>query len=70
MSVVGRTYLERGKPVVVLTQWAHSTGDPAANIRWVKPPARTGPRNVRIRRSDGTTVMRPFRGLRRTAGDA
>ncbi len=66
MSVVGRTYLERGEPVVVVTQWAHSIGDPttAGTVLWVRPPARTGPRNVRIRRSDGTTVVRGFRGLR------
>ncbi|MGH3923011.1 MAG: hypothetical protein ACRDTT_09120 [Pseudonocardiaceae bacterium] len=50
MSVVGRTYVERGRPVVVLTAWG-----PGA-----------GPRNVRIRRQDGTVVVRrPFRGLRR-----
>lgn len=47
--IVGRTYLERGRPVVVLVQWGPGGG----------------PRNVRIRRQDGTTVVRPFRGLRR-----
>ena len=30
-------------------------------IRWAGP----GPRNVAIRRADGTIVVRPFRGLRR-----
>ncbi len=67
MSIVGNTYLERGNPVVVVTQWAHSTGDPttATAVLWVRPPARTGPRNVRIRRADGTEVVRGFRGLRR-----
>jgi acetyl esterase len=48
MSIVGNTYLERGKPVVVITQWKGK-----------------GPRNVAIRREDGTTVVRPFRGLRK-----
>ena len=48
MSVAGRTYLERGRPVVVPT--ASGPGG--------------GPRNVRIRRQDGTVVVRPFRGLR------
>jgi acetyl esterase len=47
--VIGRTYLERGKPVIVL-------------IRWVGK----GPRNVLIERADGTRVVRPFRGLRKT----
>jgi acetyl esterase len=46
--MIGRTYLERGQPVVVLVRWAHP-----------------GLRNVLIRRSDGTLVVRPFRGLRR-----
>ncbi|MEU8383975.1 hypothetical protein [Streptosporangium sp. NPDC048865] len=47
--MIGRTYLERGWPVVVL-------------IRWSGP----GPRNVLIQRADGSKVVRPFRGLRRT----
>lgn len=46
--ITGTTYLERGKPVVVLAQW---TGK--------------GPRNVLIKRADGSRVVRPFRGLRR-----
>lgn len=50
MSVVGRTYLERGEPVEVLVQWKGK-----------------GPRNVAIRRADGSTVVRPFRGLRKPA---
>jgi len=50
--VVGRTYLERGRPVVVL-------------VRWAKDAPRGAPRNVLVRRDDGTLVVRPFRGLRR-----
>ena len=50
--IVGRTYLERGRPVVVLVQWATGQGP-------------TGPRNVLIRRETGEEVVRPFRGLRR-----
>lgn len=46
--MIGRTYLERGRPVVVLVRWAGK-----------------GPRNVLIRRADGTLTVRPFRGLRR-----
>ncbi|MCP2336984.1 hypothetical protein [Actinomadura rupiterrae] len=49
MTMIGRTYLERGHPVVVLARWG--TGG--------------GPRNVLIRRADGTLTIRPFRGLRR-----
>jgi len=49
--MIGRTYLERGQPVVVLTRWA-----------WRGP--RT-PKNVLIRRASGELVVRPFRGLRR-----
>ncbi|HEY2552090.1 MAG TPA: hypothetical protein VGI64_16100 [Streptosporangiaceae bacterium] len=48
MGIAGRYYLERGKPVLVLVQWAGQ-----------------GPRNVLIRRGDGSEVVRPFRGLRR-----
>ena len=46
--MICKTYLERGKPVVVLVRWGK--GD--------------GPRNVLIQREDGTTVVHPFRGLK------
>jgi hypothetical protein len=49
--VVGRTYLERGRPVVVVVRWSGA-----------------GPRNVLVRREDGTLVIRPFRGLRLAGG--
>jgi hypothetical protein len=49
MSIVGRTFLERGEPVVVLVQWG----------------AGGGPRNVLIERAGGSKVVRPFRGLRK-----
>ena len=49
MSIVGRRYLERGKPAVVLIQWGPGGG----------------PRNVLIRRADGSRTVRPFRGLRK-----
>lgn len=52
--MTGRTYLERGRPVVVLTRWGPGGG----------------PRNVLIQREDGTQVVRPFRGLRLPQGDA
>lgn len=46
--MIGRTYLERGQPVIVLIRWNGK-----------------GPRNVAIRRADGSIVVRPFRGLRK-----
>ncbi|CAA9255127.1 MAG: hypothetical protein AVDCRST_MAG20-2553 [uncultured Acidimicrobiales bacterium] len=48
--MIGRTYLEHGRPVVVVLRGSWRTG---------------APRNVLIRREDGTSVVRPFRGLRR-----
>ena len=48
-ALVGRTYLLGGAPVVVIT--AYGAG---AKMR-----------NVQIRLPDGTTTIRPFRGLRR-----
>jgi len=48
--MIGKTYLEHGKMVVVLVRWGKGGG----------------PRNVLIRREDGTKVVRPFRGLRNT----
>jgi acetyl esterase len=47
--LIGKTYLERGRPVVVLVRsdWKCRS-----------------PRNVLIRRDDGSLVVRPFRGLR------
>lgn len=47
--MIGRTYLERGQPVVVVTRWGKGGG----------------PRNVLIERADGERVVRPFRGLRK-----
>lgn len=59
--ITGRTYLDHGRPVVVLAQWAHSTGIPVPGVL----TARTAPRNVLVQREDGTRTVRPFRGLRR-----
>lgn len=49
VSIVGKTYIEGRKPVVVLVQWKGK-----------------GPRNVLIERADGSKVVRPFRGLRKS----
>jgi hypothetical protein len=47
--VVGKTYLERGRPVVVRVRWGPGGG----------------PRNVLVERESGERVVRPFRGLRK-----
>lgn len=49
VTILGRRYLEKGRPVTVLKKWGPGGG----------------PRNVLIEREDGTKVVRPFRGLRR-----
>jgi acetyl esterase len=49
--MLGKTYLERGKPVKVLIKWD-------GRVVGAK-------RNVLIQREDGTRVVRPFRGLRK-----
>lgn len=78
--ITGRTYLERGKPVVVLARWAGG-GRPAgrpgvqAGVIWYPPCGKKAtykqaPRNVLIRRRGGATVVRPFRGLLRVPGSA
>lgn len=55
VALIGRCYLLNGEPVVVVTQWGlKSRGETYG-----------GPRNVRILFPDGTTTIRPFRGLRR-----
>lgn len=67
--MIGRTYLERGHPVVVLTRWAPPTPGPEPGwLTWWRPSKPTAPRNVLIQRGDGTRVVRPFRGLRRPGG--
>lgn len=48
-GTTGRRYLERGRPVTLLARWGPGEG----------------PHTVLIQREDGSTVVRPFRGLRR-----
>ena len=50
MSIIGKNYLERGHPVKILVSGLKAKG----------------PRNVLIERADGSQVVRPFRGLRKT----
>jgi hypothetical protein len=67
MSMIGRTYLEHGRPVTVLARWA-ATHPPASEaVTWLRPPKASAPRNVLIEREDGSRTVRPFRGLRRPA---
>jgi hypothetical protein len=73
---VGRTYFERGEPVVVLAQWrtggampqdaidlARALLDDGAGMA-IEGVIRRPMRNVLIRRANGELVVRPFRGLR------
>lgn len=63
--MIGRTYLEHGKPVVALARWEITRPGPVLGwLEWLTPP-KGAPRNVLIRREDGTEVVRPFRGLRK-----
>jgi hypothetical protein len=74
--MIGRTYNERGLPVVVLTRWSGAawttagTHDLFAHVPngrggFVVSRGRNAPRNVLVQRADGQRVVRPFRGLRR-----
>jgi acetyl esterase len=48
--------------VSIVGQTYYERGAPVVIlVQWRHP----GPRNVRIRRADGSEVVRPFRGLRR-----
>lgn len=67
----GRRYLLNGEPVTVVCVFAlPSMACPLPPcppwLRWVVPPP-GAPRNVAVRFPDGHVVVRPFRGLRRTA---
>lgn len=75
MSIEGRTYLERGEPVIVVRQWrARTAPELTRRDGWqfvladLGKKKRSGPRNVLIMRQSGELVIRPFRGLRRYDG--
>ncbi|MFI6937581.1 hypothetical protein [Streptomyces sp. NPDC050287] len=65
--MTGRVSLERGQPVTVLIAYcARRAPDVAGDWLYFAWPGRrpaAGPRNVAVRRVDGSTVVRPFRGL-------
>lgn len=66
--MIGRTYLERGQPVLVLKRWGRNNAgfcEPIGPLNDCSWSARGGPRNVLIQRPDGERVVRPFRGLRK-----
>ena len=55
-GIVGRTCPEHGRPVLILVQWG-------TRANGYRGPA-GGPRDVPVRRADGSTTIRPFGGLR------
>jgi hypothetical protein len=65
-GVIGRTYLEHGQPVTVLTRgnWKRPRPVPC-DVIWLRPPKPSAPRSVLIRRADGQLVIRAFYGLRK-----
>lgn len=64
-NVTGRTYLEHGRPVVVLIRWGNSKPGPDEPVMPLLRLTRGAPRNVKIQREDGSIAVRPFRGLRK-----
>lgn len=71
--ITGGTYLERGVPVTVVAAWCGKRDPDLARLRALLPLVTTrpsGPRNVLIRRADGSLAVRGFRGLRKPSGGA
>lgn len=64
--MIGRTYLEAGQPVTVLVAWRQQRAGERLPLEL--DTKTTTPRNVWIRRADGSETIRPFRGLRRVGG--
>ena len=70
--MTGRTYLLHGREVTVVVAFNAARRDlppDPAWLVWERPP-KGAPRNVAIRDSDGHTVVRGFRGLRRLPSTA
>lgn len=68
-GMTGRVYLERGRRVTVVTPYCARRVPELAgdwlHFQWPGRRPAAGPRNVAIRRADGTSAVRPFRGLTR-----
>jgi acetyl esterase len=68
-GMTGRVYLERGRPVTVIIPYcARRAPDITGSwlhFQWPGRRPTAGPRNVAVLRADGSTVVRPFRGLTR-----
>lgn len=64
-GIAGRTYLERGEPVVVLVQWRQQRKSERLDLSGLENTNVITPRNVLVMRPDGELVVRPFRGLRK-----
>lgn len=65
--MVGRTYLERGEPVTVLVAFRQQRKAERLKLPGLELLSKVTPRNVLVRRADGSLVVRPFRGLRKVA---
>lgn len=64
--MIGSAYIERGERVVIVARWAKAAVLHEARRAFGLPPLTSyPPRNVVVRRADGSLVARPFRGLRR-----
>lgn len=63
-GITGRTYIERGEPVTVITAWRQQRKVERLPVGPLLRLSTSSPRNVAVRRADGTVVVRPFRGLR------
>lgn len=68
-GIAGRVYLERGAPVTVVTAWRQQRKTERLDLPDLEALSTFTPRNVLIRRADGTEAVRPFRGLRKVPPD-
>lgn len=65
--IPGTTYLLRGEPVVAVVAWRQQRKSERLDTGPLLVLNPTTPRNVMVRLADGTTTVRPFRGLRKAA---
>ncbi|TDC30075.1 hypothetical protein E1211_24830 [Micromonospora sp. 15K316] len=63
--IPGTTYLLGGEPVTALVAWRQQRVSERLDNGPHLTTKTTTPRNVLIRRADGSMDVRPFRGLRR-----